>query len=356
MENCAVDQGTPQLGPRDVSIGSRPGALITDVAWGFGYGKFTTNAVQVLAISGGVPTSGGIEFVFNTVATASNLFNSTQGALAANLQAEAQFSNGQAGVSGGPWPYEPLYVSFGGQFSGVDQPLFTTTSNGFNNGATVVPAKYVVGGLHEVYLVVIQPNGVGTSTLWEVTNPANDGWVTTSWRSVGTGLDSPPWEFEQYQDKIYAVNGNTGIGWYQLGGVTPWSIPAGIPGVATPSIASVTPKFTYGTAYGPGGLPVADVSSWGTFVNWGTNPTVTAPNGAYGGWLVKLNAAATSFAVSMVASLNTTYDFSTQDFWLELFSLPPTGVTIDPGSIGLQLINTTPVTISPDQADGGFSG
>lgn len=359
MSNATVDDGTLRLGPRDVLIGSRPGALPSDVCWGFGYGKYTTNDVQALTITGGVPTSGTVQLSFGGSTSAAipyNEFghgNTTNPGLYETLLQMPSFGGGQASVAGGPWPYLPLTVSFGGQYAGQSQAAIVVSNSSLNNGASVAVSHVVTGGLQEVYLVVIQPGGSGSSTLWAVTNPNNDAWQTTTWTQVTTGLDSSPWWFQQYQDKVYAANKNTGLAWYQLGGgSTAWSAPAGISGVPSPG----QPKLSLGSQ--PGALATSIYASQ-AYSGWGTNPTAT--NNTLG-YLYTLGAVLNTQQVQITYTLNSTTDWSKQDYWQVRFQLPPNGFTILPGSITFQMISTyqtngSNTTVSPDQADGGaYSG
>ena len=352
-----------------MQIGVRPGAQLTDVCFGVGYGKFVSDAVQTVEIIIGVPTSGGFELTIDGLNTASIPFNSTAAAVETIVSALTNFGDGELSVSGGNLPSEVLFFGFHGVFGGQAQGNMSVALITMNNGAVVAIATAVNGGLHEVYLVVIQHGGAGSGVLWAVTNPNNDAFTTTTWTQVATGLNASDWEFDQLGDKIYGVNSTDGIAYYQLGGG--WSAPAGISGVQNPvQSMSAAPQITY-----PAGLPlfgVGSVSSFSGAFNT-NNPTVTFPTSSRSSMLMTLTAPITQQAAGVVVALGgagSPYNFSKQDYWMvqiagategisQVGGVPQPGgsapISILSGSIALTLITSggSPITVYPDLQDAG---
>ena len=362
ISNASTDQGIWQIGQRYLSIGSRPGASASDVCFGLGYGKFTCNAVQKLQITGS-PTGGTvvlrspIQGATNSSAIAYNAYPSDA---QTGISPWTSFDDGELVFSGGPWPVEPMYVTYKGRYAATAESLLTLQTNNLTGGSTPTLAisQFVTGGVAEVYLVVIQPNGSGTSTLYAVTS--TDGFVTTTWTSVATGLTSSDWYFVQVADKIYAANATDGIAYYQLGGS--WSGTAGIPNVQNPTSgpqaispyydqsASSTPMFPFLWNAGGGD------ATFGTFSGWGTNPTITV-NTDKKSINIKLNAAVTGAQVSFVATLNAAQDLSHADCYRVQIVTDPHFTTIDPTTIAYTQTNNdgSPALISPPFYDAGSS-
>lgn len=355
-QNFSVDLGILKLGPRDVSIGSRTGALATDVCWGFGFGKFTTNQTAKFAITGGTPSSGAVAIVVDGTPTATSAqYNSSAADLQAILQSVTDYEEGEISCTGGPWPTSPIYVTQKGRYAGTSGLSLAAGTSTLNNSAALTITTEVSGGAQEEYLVVIQPGGSGDSTLYKVTS--TDGFVTSTWTSVATGLDSSDWYFRQMADKVYGANHVDGIAWKQLGGN--WSVPAGITGVQSPTGWSlVSFAQTYPTGFDFSAAPFGS-PSFSNYSGWGTNPTITVVSGKL---QIHLNAALTNAQVSFEIDGGGDLDFSRQNFVEVLFTSNPTQNTVDPASILIEWINNdgTPLTIDPEifgsgKADEGAS-
>lgn len=340
IQNANTDQAIVKMGDRYTSIGSRPSASVTDVCFGLGYGKFGCNETQSLIISG-IPTGGTVVLRFNGHNTATIAYNSPATDVQTALQALSDFQDGEIVCSGGPWPLEPVYATFRGRYTNAAQALITLQTNSLTGGTTptLTIAHYVTGGPAEEYLVVIQPSGAGTCTLYKVTSA--DGFATTTWTSAGTGLAASDWFFEQYQDRIYAANSTDGLTYKQLGGA--WAGTLGISGVQNPTvIPAMSAVRTDGTnQYNFTG------ATFGNFVGWGTDPTITVSGS--GGLKVVLNAALTGASVTFDATLSADVDWSHQDYHLMQTFSTTSEIVIDEKYLNFQLINSdgSPATLDP---------
>jgi hypothetical protein len=360
--NFTVDQGILQLGQRDIEIGRAADYASTDICWGLGYGKYTTNQVQQINITGGIPTSGGFQLSWNGQGPTGTIpYNASAQALPSTLPQDVQslllgLSNleyGEATVTGGPFPYTPINVSFGANYAGTEGPLMTYSSNTMNNSAVPTITEVVAGGTFEVYLVVVQHLGNAYSDLYAVTS--SNGFQTTTWtKVVSNQLQPGNWQFQQFQDKIYGVNGNMGIGFYQIGApaATAWSFPAGISGVQAPANMNIYPVFSY-----PNGFVWTSVSGVTySYSGFGSNPT---PSLSSSNLNLTLNAALQQSNASVTFNWTSgAIDFSKQGYWvvqITCASGAAGGVTIDPATILLQLTNNagTPVTVTPFKLGAG---
>lgn len=348
-------------------IGSRPGYSASDVCWGIGYGIFACNETQSLTITGN-PTGG-------TVVLRSPLnagVNSTAvpwNAAATDVQTAlapwTSFDNGELVCSGGPWPNEPINVTYKGRYANAAQALITLQTNSLSGGIfpSLVIAHFVNGGPHEEYLVVIQPGGTGTSSLFSVTS--GNGFTTTTWTQLTTGLTSSDWFFEQIEDKIFAENATDGLEWKQIGGA--WSGTAGIPNIQSPTIPAIaTPLLDIPGSNSPGENPqpflwnIGANATFGTFTGWGGTPPTCAVGGS-GAWIsitVK-TAITTPTVVSFTATLHGAEDLSHGDYWdFNMQSIIQTGDSVlvtqaDPTTLAMTLNCTGPVAVVPLFQDAG---
>lgn len=345
-------------------IGSRPGYSASDACWGIGYGIFACNETQSLTITGN-PTGG-------TVVLRSPLnagVNSTAvpwNAAATDVQTAlapwTSFDNGELVCSGGPWPNEPINVTYKGRYANAAQALITLQTNSLSGGIfpSLVIAHFVNGGPHEEYLVVIQPGGAGTSSLFSVTS--GNSFTTTTWTQLTTGLTSSDWFFEQIEDKMFAENATDGLEWKQIGGA--WSGTAGIPNVQSPIVApTATPLFDVPSASaGQVSLlwNVGGNATFSAFTGWGaTPPTVAVATG--GGYLTVTvkTAIVTPTVVGFTASFHGNEDFSHADYWNWIMqSIIQTGDTVlvtqaDPTSMALNFTSSGSVAVNPTFTDAG---
>ena len=357
--NFSVDTGILELGPRDVQIGERP-TVVNGVSWdpvrdiflGGGYGKYTTNTTYQLSVTTGIPTSG--YAVFKSPYSAETFqiqFNDSASNVAATLLGLSDFNQGEASVSGGPWPYQPINISLGGQYAGINpaSPM-TYVSTTFNNSAVGAIVSLIVGGTFENYLVVIHNLNANTSVNWlfSVADASGGAWTSTTWTLIASDLAPGKWNFVQYLDKIYGVNAIGGIGWYQLGGAS-WSSPAGIPNVLNPPGGpSAAPTNTYPQGFdGTGTTPT--YSGWQT-----TNPTTFWVADPLSNFLVlTMTAAQSGNLASVTVPLTGNTDFSKQDYW-EIHFTPITDAdSIQAPTVTLTLLDGSSNPILPDQMDGG---
>lgn len=364
-QNFSTDQGIVQARQGYNLIGSRPGYLITDVCWGIGYGQFACNETQSLTLTGG-PTGGTI-VIRSPIQGATNSATIPWNAQASDVQTAVQpwtsFADGELVFSGGPFPNEAIYATYKGRYADAPQGLLTLQTNSLSGGSTpsLSVAHFVNGGPHEEYLVVIQPNGAGSSTLYSVTSA--NGFLTTTWTVVATGLTSSNWSFDQQEDKIYAQNATDGLLYRQLGGA--WSGTAGIPNVQSPVIAptAITLNDVPG---GAGATPFAfqwntgGSATFGTFVGWGaTPPTVSVGTG--GGYIsiIVKTAITTPTVVALTVTLHGAEDLSHADYWnFNLRSIIQAGDTVlvtqsDGTTLGMSLGTTGPVVVTPVFQDAG---
>lgn len=341
MSNASVDDKNFKCGKRYISIGSRPSANIADVCYGLGYGKFTCNETQSLTVTGG-PTGGTVVLTWvNDTATIA--YNATAADVQAALVALTNVEDGEITCAGGPWPLEPIYASWKGRYGGATQTLISLKTNSLSGGSTptVAIARFVTGGAVEAYFVVVQPSGTGSCTLYKVTS--SDGFETTTWTSVATGLTAGDWFFQQYADKVYASNVTDGLLYYQLGGA--WSGAAGIASIQNP-VAPPTSAQARTDATNAINLTSA---TFGNFTGWGSNPTV-ANETTNRSVKVTLAAALAGDVVSMDITLNADQDDSHQDYWvLSTFPNSNAEIQILPGNMLLELINDdgSPLTLDP---------
>lgn len=333
MQNATTLNNTLEGGPRYELLGARTGAHASDIGYGFGYGKFSNNEVQRITITG-TPTGGNFTITFSGQTTGNIAYNADATAVLTALEALSNISIGDVSTSGGPFPGQPVDVLFAGQYANTDVALMTT-SDSFTGGSSPASAvaERIKGGENEVYLAAIKNNGDSTVTMYKVD-------VSTGvYTSVATGLTASDWFFEQYQDKIWAVNATDGLNFYRIGGS--WNDGAG---TSRPNAPVVPPTFTYDL--NPGFI---DFSTGWTFGQTGLagSPTIA---GTVDGIRVIADTALTVGTVFTLTATNSgTVDYSHNDsYGTSCFGSPDSGeARIVPGTLGLTLINNTPVTLNP---------
>lgn len=342
MQNAMVDRGIIELSNRYTSIGSRTSANAGDIGWGLGYGKFGCNKTQKLTVTG-TPTGGTLVLKWRPSSASSFedvgslAYTSTAAEVKAALLAITFFEAGEITTSGGPWPTYPIYVTTKGRYALTDVDLFVLKTNGLTGGSTpsITIANYVTGGTAEEYLTVVQHSGDTTATLYKVTS--SDSWVTTTWTSLATGLTASDWHFVHYSDKIYAANATDGLQYKQLGG--DWSGGLRLASSYNPVTApTVTEDHGYSNLLSSG-------ATHGTFVNWGSNPSITG----VGFLTITLNAALSNDTVSFITTYSADADYSYEDFWTIRCEYTAGEMVIDAGQIDMQLLNSdgTPASIDP---------
>ncbi len=341
MQNCAVDLGIIQLGPRYDLLGQHSAAHASDVGYGFGYGKFGCNETQRLTVTG-TPTGGTVKLSWENPAgsnqiTANIDYDCTATEMYDALMALSNIDLGDVSVTGGPWPTYPIDVTFKGAYGRLDVNIIVLNTNALTGGTTptVGIVERVQGGTQEVYLSVIKKNGDTDATLFEV-DPD-----TGTHTQIATGLDPSNWFFIQYRDKIYAGNAKDGLQHYQLGG--DWSGPVGNPSFGNPTLP---PKISAdnGSTY-PQLISFATASA-GSFVGWGVNPT---PTYQATGIKFLLNAALAEDYVEFVVTLAASADYSYEDQWTAYLTSNVGDNSVNPDTITLQQINNdgSPLTIDP---------
>ena len=208
-----------------------------DVGYGATYCKHSNNEIQKLPISAGVPTSGTVRLTWSGQQTAVIAYNATAATVQNAFELLSNINTGDVKCTGGPWPGQPIYVEFRGQYAGADQSIITLTANTMNNSATIVPAEFIKGGVIEKYLAVIKKNGNSTCSLYGIDI---DGTET----ELATGLTASDWFFEQFGNQVWAVNATDGFHYYRIGGS--WDDTGG---TARPSRPGTPPgSFAYTTA------------------------------------------------------------------------------------------------------------
>ena len=326
---------------------------VRDVFEGAGYGKATTNVTYTIEVTTGIPTSG--QAVFKSPYSAETFavqFNDSAANVAATLLGLSDFANGEATVTGGPFPYLPMQISFAGQYAGLNpgSPM-TYVSTTFNNSAVGAVVSTLVGGTFENYLVVIHNVSIGApggGVLYAIADLSGGAWTQVQWTMIANNLAPGQWKFAQYGNRVYGANGVAGIGWYQLGGAS-WSQPAGISGV---TLGPAGPSATPGNTYLPAGFDGTGSSE--AYTGWtGGNPTASWGHSTYINSLT-LTATATllNSTVNVTITLPSNVDFSEQFYW-ETHITTQGSDSIVPSSIVTQLINATPTTITADVSDGG---
>jgi hypothetical protein len=349
MQNADVDLGVLKLGPRYAKIGERSSAHSGDVGWGLGYGKFATNETQRLTVTGG-PTGGTVKLAWTdpnaNAATSGDIpYNATAEQLYDILIAMSNLDQGDLTITGGPWPTYPIDVTFKGRFGRTDVSAITLNTNSLTGGTTpsVTISEKVKGGSQEEYIVIVQKNGETTATAYKVTS--SDGFTTTTWTEIATGLTASAWHFVQYRDRIYAANATDGLTYKQLGGA--WKGSLGTPAFGNPTQA---PSLS-------GGSFVPDMISTGSagnFSGWGSNPTVTFVNGSI---KIVLAADLSNEVVSFDWTFTNAEDWSRQDLCQLNYFAVLSDNELDANSLELELINDdgSPLTITPEAiSDGSY--
>lgn len=350
-QNCFVDRGVLEVGPRYDQIGSRLTPNAADIGWGMGYGKITVDERQKFAVTGGIATSGAAQFTFThnavTYSSASDVdFNATADAFYQYLQTLANggnfaFKANEIQVTGGPWPAIPFKVTFKGRYRATDIAMLVCSSETLagTSSPTATVTEEVKGGDHEVIYSVVQHSGDTDSNLYAITS--SDGFLTTTWTSLATTMDSSPWEIKQYADKMMMVNQNDGLRYLYIGSSvispTPPAAPTRAPTFGQPLTDEV--EINLGTG-----------CSWvaGSFTN---APTLSAQNAAVKCVLTGREVGTRTITVTLA----TDEDLSTNDWGSIQFASWQTA--IDPDSFKVEFINAdgTPVTIKPPVVSQGFS-
>lgn len=204
--NVSIDRGILEGRQTLNFLGARSGASATDVCLGAAYGRYTGNEIYEITSTA---TGGASKWTWNgqTTPDAINWYD-TAAVIQSELEELSNINPGDVVVSGGPLNALPIYVDFRGQYAQASQAAITIGAGLTGGSATVT--EYIQGGTFEYYLVMIQPNGSGTCTLYKVTS--SDGFVANfSFTSIGTGFHASTWLFQQYAGAIYGVNQVDGV-------------------------------------------------------------------------------------------------------------------------------------------------
>ena len=348
MQNVRIDRAVLEGSARYTIFGSHDaaGGHASDVGYGFGYGKYSSNEVQRLQLTYvTAPTSGDIDLVFDGQQTTLAVpYNATATDVLTSLEGLSNIAIGDVSVSGGPWPGAPIDVTFIGTYASTDVSLMTTASNTLNNSATLTPVERVKGGSTELYVAAIKKNGSSTVTMYTVN-------VTTGvMTSVATGLTASDWFFEQYGDRIWAVNATDGLQFLRLGGS--WNDGAG---TTRPKAPVVPPTFAYALQFAS-----LDFSSGWTFTQTGLAgaPTLTGLSDSIK--VVADTALTAQTVVTLTATNAATVDYQFNDSWeAAAFANQGTGeARFVREKMHLTLVNDDTTTLTPivEVYDGNITG
>lgn len=223
MQNCTVDRGILEVGPRYTLFGRRPGDYggdygAGDVGWGLGYGKYSGNEVQVVSLTGTV-TGGTVVFkwrpnsAYAYESTAAVPYTVSASGMQDTLENMAFFDVGDVRCTGGPWPYDKIRIEFKKQYANMDVELILLQTNNLQ-GTNPNVKRYteIKGGVQEEYVVALQKAGQTTATLYSV-NPN-----TGVYSVMATGMTASPWYFQQYGQRIWALNTADGLNYKTIGG------------------------------------------------------------------------------------------------------------------------------------------
>lgn len=333
MQNATVLRGVVEGSPRYSLFGARSGTDPDDIGWGAGHGKFASNAIQRLSITGS-PTGGTFTITFDGQTTGAIAFDASAIDVLSALEALSNITIGDVKVTGGDLPSEYIDIEFRGQYANTSVDLMTTTDSltGGSSPASSI-AHQITGGTNEVYLVMVQHTGESTATLYSV--DASDGTYT----QLGTGFHASDWYFQQYGDKIWFINAADGLKVFQLGGTY-----GAAPSISSPTIAPVL-SYTYSWSwidFSSGFASITQSGLGGAPTVTGTATGISITNGAV--------AVTAQTEVTVTATYSAAQDFSFTDVWQILVqSGSSSDAVIAQGAVRLDLINNdgTPATISP---------
>ena len=332
MQNATTRKGILQGSQRYSLFWDRTSYSASDVGYGATYCKHSNNEIQKLPISAGVPTSGTVRLTFDGQQTAVIAYNATAATVQNAFEILSNVVLGDVKCTGGPWPGQPIYVEFKGQYSAEDVSLITLTANTMNNSATIVPAEWMKGGEIERYLCAVKKSGDSTVTMYAVDMNGDE-------TTLAAGLTASDWFFEQFGNQVFAVNSTDGLHYYRIGGS--WDDTGGAARPARPSSAPNT--FVYTTA------PENIIFVAGDTVTV-SNLTESTTKLANGGLNIKNGGAAitdTPTDIVLQIALQTTRDYQFNDSFS--ISIVPTLSTIhiQPASTRFTMVNAAAATITP---------
>lgn len=336
MQNATTENGILEGGPRYSLFWDRASYSSSDVGYGLGYGKHSSNEVQKLKITAGTPTSGNVKLTWGGQETANIAYNADAATVQNALELLSNILTGDVTCYGGPWPGQPIFVKFQGQYANADQSAITLTSNTMNNSATVTISEFIKGGTTECYLSAIKENGESTVTIYKVDM---DGTET----EIATGLNASAWFFEQMGDRIFAVNATNGVHYYRLGGS--WD---DIGSTSRPA----RPEHVGGTSYQQLPFRLVFTAAGLNATITATGVTETASSTAAGGFQL-LNAGAnitTPTEIAVTVDFASAQDWQFSDYYRLNMGWQLASVDLEPGSVQFQLINAGATTLDPSSS------
>lgn len=336
MQNVRVDRGVLESSARYALFGARTGTSESDTACGFGYGKYSSNEVQRITITG-TPTGGTFTITYSGQTTANIAYNAAASAVQTALEGLSNISVGDVKCTGGPFPSSPVDVEFRGDLANTDVALMTTTDSltGGSSPASAI-AERVKGGDTEVYIAAIQKSGESEVTIYTVN--ASTGVFT----EVVDGLATGDWFFQQYGNRIFAANATDGVHYYRIGGG--WNDGAGVSRPLAPSFAPTISSFLVGPTivnFASGFASIAQSGLGGAPTVTGTATGITITNGAV--------AVTTQTQITITATYSAAQDWQFNDIFASIIrSAGVSDANLSPGSVVLVLENNdgTPVQIS----------
>ena len=337
MQNCDVSQGIAKGSARYASFGSRTGADANDVCYGLGHGKYSSNEIQRLTVTG-TPTGGTLKITWGGQETGTIVYNATATIVLTALEALSNIGIGDVSVSGGPWPSAPIDVKFIGANANTDVGAITLTTNSLTGGTSpsLTITERIKGGSAEIYLCAIKNSGDSTATMYSVDA------ATGVYTSVATGLTASAWSFQQYKDKIFAVNATDGLNYFRLGGS--WNDGTGS---SKPKAPVVPPVLAYTLAgsnidFSTGFASIAQSGLGGAPTVTGTASGISITNGAV---------PVTAYTeVTITATYTAAQDIQFNDIWRTMLSSSSTAdAAFVEGYTEFKLVNNdgSPLTISP---------
>lgn len=333
MQNATVLRGVVEGAPRYSMFWARDAADLDDVGWGIGYGKFSSNSVQRLTITG-APTGGTFTITFDGQTTAGIAPGAEAVDVLSALEALSNIDIGDVRVTGGDLPSEYVDIEFRGQYANTAVTLMTTTDSltGGSSPESSI-AHHITGGTNEVYLAMVQHIGEGTARLYQVDAATGAG------SELGTGFHASDWYFQQYGDKVYFINAVDGLKVFQLGGTYGTA-----PAIAGPTIAP-TVDYTYTWSwidFSSGFASIAQSGLGGAPTVTGTSTGISITNGAV--------AVTAQTEITVTATYSAEQDFSFTDPWqVTVQSGSTSDAVIAQSAVSLDLINNdgTPATVGP---------
>lgn len=338
MQNCFVDNGILEVSKRYALFGARTGTASGDIGWGMGYGAYSGDEVQTISLTGLV--TGGTFTVrwrpdtSTPCETTSTIpYNATASGFQVLFETLTTIDPGDVRVTGGPLPSK-LKIQFQKQYANQNlEPIELVTNSLQGSNPNVEIQEEIKGGASEEYLAVVQHAGASDATLYTVN--ALTGVYTLS----ASGLHASDWYFEQYQQRIWAVNRVDGLNFKTIGGT--WN--NGVSG-EKPVSPALKPTFnevvTNATMDWTSGVTISatGLASYTTMA--------TAGAGVY----VKNTGASLSpgSEVTIEIVYAAAQDWSHRDFYLNTFGTVGSGLTMfAPRSQFMTLINQADTRIEP---------